>query len=173
MDVLNKPLKLNRSATQALDEIRAGADNPLYGATTAVTEDLFKRSIIPLLEGAGMSALQRMHYGWFLRELARLWRTKTGRDLAFHLELCMRKWLGFGLEKNTVQFLVSEIHLRLKSAAAAGRADAGLHPPITQNRVQGSKDSMVRRSGHTTPGTLEPQNPVSAKSADQDSGGVL
>ncbi len=136
MDVLNKPLKLSRSATQTLDEIRAGADNPLYGATTAVTEDLFKRSIIPLLEGAGMSALQRMHYGWFLRELARLWRTKTGRDLAFHLELCMRKWLGFGLEKNTVQFLVSEIHLRLKSQAASGALSTAKNVETEESAAQ-------------------------------------
>ena len=51
---------------------------------------------------------------WQLRDLTRLWRTRTGRDLAFHLELCIRKWVGLGLEPRTLQFLVCESHERLK-----------------------------------------------------------
>jgi hypothetical protein len=59
-----------------------------------------------------------MHYRWFLRELTRLWRTRTGRDLAFHLELCIRKWAGLGLEPRTLQFLICEAHERLKAQIA-------------------------------------------------------
>jgi len=121
METLTKPAELNRDTVQTLDEIRAGADNPLYGAGPDVAEELFGRHIRPLLDASGMSGLQVMHYGWFLRELARLWRTRTGRDLAFNLEMCIRKWLNLGLETNTVQFLVTEIHLRLKAAAAGGQ----------------------------------------------------
>ena len=67
-----------------------------------------------LVEGAGLPVLQEMHYRWFLRELARLWRMRQGRDLAFHLELCIRKWVGLGLEPRTLQFLVCESYERLK-----------------------------------------------------------
>src|SRR5512143_616056 len=99
---------------RVLDEIRAGADNALYCAGPEMTEELFARHVVSLIEGAGLPVLQTMHYRWFLRELARLWRTRTGRDLAFHLELCIRKWVGLGLEPNTLQFLVCEAHERLK-----------------------------------------------------------
>jgi hypothetical protein len=60
--------------------------------------------------------MQVIHCRWFLRELARLWRTRQGRDLAFHIELCLRKWKGLGLEPRTLQFLVCEAFERLKSA---------------------------------------------------------
>ena len=118
MIALTKPLNLNQETIQTLAEIRAGADNPLYGASPEAAEAMFNRHIMPMLEGAGMSALKRMHYGWFLRELARLWRKNTGQDLAFHLELAIRKWLDLGLETNTTQFLVTELFRRLKAVAA-------------------------------------------------------
>jgi hypothetical protein len=98
-----------------LDEIRAGADNALYGAGPDVSEELFAKHVVSLIEGAGLPVLQTMHYRWFLREVARLWRTRTGRDLAFHLELCIRKWVGLGLEPRTLQFLVCEAYERLKA----------------------------------------------------------
>ena len=99
---------------RVLDEIRAGADNALYGAGPDVSEELFAKHVVSLVEGAGLPVLQTMHYRWFLRELTRLWRTRTGRDLAFHLGLCIRKWVGLGLEPKTLQFLVCEAHQRLK-----------------------------------------------------------
>ncbi len=99
---------------RVLDEIRAGADNALYGAGPNVSEELFAKHVVSLVEGAGLPVLQTMHYRWFLRELTRLWRTRTGRDLAFHLELCIRKWVGLGLEPKTLQFLVCESYERLK-----------------------------------------------------------
>ena len=151
METLTKPVELNRDTVQTLDEIRAGAENALYGATPADAEYKFKRFVLPLLEGSGMPGLHVMHYGWFLRELARLWRTRTGRDLAFNLEMCIRKWLNLGLETNTVQFLVTEIHLRLKAAAAG-------------------KDLNTKTQSHEG---FETKSAESAKSADKDSGGVL
>jgi hypothetical protein len=109
-----------------LDEIRTGTENALYGASSAESEELFAKHVLSLVEGAGLPVLQVMHYRWFLRELARLWRTRQGRDLAFHLELCIRKWVSLGLEPRTLQFLVSEAHQRLK-AVNLERS----HPPIT------------------------------------------
>ena len=118
MDTLLTPVKLHPQTTRVLDEIRAGADNPLADGKPGRSQELIARHIRPLLEATGMSALARVHYGWFLRELGRTWRAKNGRELAFHLELCIRKWINLGLEPNTVQFLVTEIHERLKAEAA-------------------------------------------------------
>ena len=114
MESLMKPVTLTQDVTRVLDEIRAGAENALYGAGPDKAEELFAKHIVSLVEGAGLPVLQTMHYRWFLRELARLWRTRKGRDLAFHLELCIRKWVGLGLEPRTLQFLVCEAHERLK-----------------------------------------------------------
>ena len=114
MESLMKPVTLSQDVSKVLDEIRAGAENALYGAGSVESEELFAKHVVSLVEGAGLPVLQTMHYRWFLRELARLWRTRTGRDLAFHLELCIRKWVGLGLEPKTLQFLVCEAYERLK-----------------------------------------------------------
>jgi hypothetical protein len=119
MESLLDPVELNRETTQALDEIRSGAENALYGTASADAEEKLHHYILPLIEGSGLPNLQVMHYRWYLRELARLWRTRTGRDLAFHLELCIRKWVGLGLEPRTLQFLICEAHERLKGQETA------------------------------------------------------
>jgi hypothetical protein len=116
MESLLKPVTLSPDVVVVLEEIRAGAENALYGAVPAASEELFHRHVESLIEGAGLPVLQVIHYRWFLRELARLWRTRKGRDLAFHLELCVRKWVGLGLEPRTLQFLVCEAHERLKGS---------------------------------------------------------
>jgi hypothetical protein len=135
MESLQKPVTLTQDVSRVLDEIRAGAENALYGAGPDKSEELFAKHIVSLVEGAGMPVLQTMHYRWFLRELARLWRTRTGRDLAFHLELCIRKWVGLGLEPLTLQFLVCESYERLKSANPRGS-----HPPITEDSPKSVPD---------------------------------
>ena len=119
MEDLAKPVALNHEMVETLDQIRAGAENALYGASPAQTEELFKKHLAPMVVGSGMPVLQVMHYQWFLRELARLWRTRQGRDLAFHLELCIRKWVALGLEPHTIQFLICEAHERLKAVGAS------------------------------------------------------
>ena len=114
MESLLEPVELNRETTQALDEIRSGAENALYGTASADAEEKVNNYVLPLIEGSGLPNLHVIHYRWYLRELARHWRTRKGRDLAFHLELCIRKWVGLGLEPRTLQFLVCEAHQRLK-----------------------------------------------------------
>lgn len=115
MEDFVKPVALNHEMVQTLDQIRAGAVNALYGASPAQAEELFKKHLASMVVGSGMPVLQVMHYQWFLRELARLWRTRKGRDLAFHLELIIRKWVNLGLEPRTLQFLICEAHQRLKA----------------------------------------------------------
>ncbi len=122
MESLLKPVRLTQDVVRVLDEIHAGAENALYGAGPHESEELFAKHVMSLVEGAGLPVLQVMHYRWFLRELARLWRTRKGRDLAFHLELCIRKWVGLGLEPKTLQFLICESHERLKGQSLATKA---------------------------------------------------
>ena len=123
MEDFMKPVALNQEMVQTLDQIHAGAENALYGASPAQAEELFKKHLASLIQGSGMPVLQVMHYQWFLRELARLWRTRKGRDLAFHLELIIRKWVSLGLEPRTLQFLICEAHQRLKGKSEGQSAN--------------------------------------------------
>ena len=119
MDTINLPLDLNRETAQVLDEIRS-ADRPyvVFGEDAARVEADLNRFVQPLLAGAGLSRLTVMQYLWYVRELARVFRTRTGRELAFQAELVLRKWQAFGLEPNTMQFIFRECHLRLKARSA-------------------------------------------------------
>jgi len=118
MNSLFEPVEFNRETTQTLGEIRSGAENPLYGAAPADAEEKVSRSVTPLIESAGLALVHANNYRWFLRELARHLRTSKGHDLAFRIELCIRKWVRLGLEPRTVQFLVCETLQRLKAVAA-------------------------------------------------------
>jgi hypothetical protein len=124
MESLLDPVELNRETTQALDEIRSGVDNALYGTASADAEERIYRFVLPLIEDAGLPSVHVIHYRWFLRELARHWRTRQCRDLAFHLELCVRKWVHLGLEPRTLQFLICEAHQRLKGLTLQATAKA-------------------------------------------------
>ena len=145
MESLLKPVTLSPDLDRVLGEIRAGAENALYGTGSAESEELFSKHVSSLIEGAGLPVLQVIHYRWFLRELARLWRTRKGRDLAFHLELCIRKWVGLGLEPRTLQFLVCEAHERLKAAEAS-----------TVNRAPSTAPASPQ---NPTPEPLNPRTP--------------
>ena len=80
MESLLKSVKMSPDFNRVLEEIRKGAENALYGAAPAVSEELFHRHVESLIEGAGLPNLQVIHYRWFLREVARLWRTRKGNE---------------------------------------------------------------------------------------------
>ena len=160
MESLLEPVDLNQETTQALDEIRSGADNALYGTDSADAEEKMNNSVLPLIEGAGLPSLHVMHYRWYLRELARHWRSRKGRDLAFHLELCVRKWVHLGLEPRTLQFLICEAHQRLKGTVPdCGAPSAGDRPqsPVDVRSLETAKVGSDFATGileSSTPGTL-------------------
>ncbi len=158
MESLLEPVELNRDTTQTLDEIRSGAENVLYGVDSAQAEENINRYVMTLIEGSGLPNLQVMHYRWFLREMTRMWRTREGRDLAFHLELCIRKWVGLGLEPRTLQFLVCEAHQRLKGCQ-----------PLTANSLPPAAESA--ESADVRSGTE--QSVESVKSVDVRSGPAI
>jgi hypothetical protein len=147
MESLLEPVELNRETTQTLDEIRSGADNALYGAASADAEERIHRFVLPLIEGSGLPSVQVIHYRWYLRELARHWRTRTGRDLAFHLELCIRKWRNLGLEPRTLQFLICEAHQRLKASQCVETA-------TDAKTAKSGPDSDTRPLDSSNPGIL-------------------
>jgi hypothetical protein len=52
--------------------------------------------------------VQYNQYRWYLRELSKLLRTKTGWDLALELEICLRKWTVYSLDRVLLQALLRE-----------------------------------------------------------------
>jgi hypothetical protein len=155
---------LNRETTQTLDEMRSGAENALYGADTADAEDKVNNFVLPLIEGSGLPNLQVMHYRWYLRELARHWRTRKGRDLAFHLELCIRKWVNLGLEPRTLQFLICEAHQRLKGLDLTTKTQS--HEEVGERETakdaktaKAEPESTTKAPSHQEAGDPEPVNP--------------
>jgi hypothetical protein len=154
MESLLNPVQLNRDTTQTLDEIRSGAENALYGMATAEAEEQVNRLVMPLIEGSGLPNLQVIHFRWYLREVARLWRTRKGRDLAFQLELCIRKWVGLGLEPRTLQFLICEAHQRLK---ASQPLTADSLPPAGES-VESVKSVDVRSGSGSDSATGTPES---------------
>jgi hypothetical protein len=52
MESLMKPVTLGQDVAKVLDEIRAGAENALYCAKPDVSEELFAKHIVSLVEGA-------------------------------------------------------------------------------------------------------------------------
>jgi len=167
MEDLAKPVALNQEMVQTLDQIRAGAENALYGADPAQAADLFNKHLAPLILGSGMPVLQVMHYQWFLRELARLWRTRKGRDLAFHLELTIRKWVSLGLEPRTLQFLICEAHQRLKGKSEVQSVnDECRTEPAADTRACHSELVEESRPGETPPSASGRHCVSSAKSAE-------
>jgi hypothetical protein len=105
----DRPLKLTEETTHVLDEIRAGS-NPINAA-----DDKFEGRLKAIIAGTGLPRIYVIQYGWFLTELGSKFRTRSGRELAFHLELCIRKWLNLGLESRTVQFLICEAYYIVKA----------------------------------------------------------
>ena len=163
MESLSKPMKLSPEVNRVLEEIRKGAENELYCAEPAAADKLFHEHVESLVEGAGLTSMQVIHYRWFLREVARLWRTRQGRDLAFHTELSLRKWRGLGLEPRTLQFLVCECHERLKaqSATTAKIAKAAKGPDSDTGILESS-------SPGTLPGCMAGPRPPARKPDTKD-----
>uniref|UniRef100_A0A7C4CA46 Uncharacterized protein n=1 Tax=candidate division WOR-3 bacterium TaxID=2052148 RepID=A0A7C4CA46_UNCW3 len=122
MDHITRPLRPGRAFLAALDRIRAGALNPRLGKPAQTLRAELETLAAPLLARAGLSTLTTLHYRWFLREISRLWSTQTGPDLAFHLELAVRKWTGLGLDPAILQALVCTISRRRKTAQTHGAA---------------------------------------------------
>jgi len=109
---------LSKAARDLLSRVRA-SPNPeaVYGLEPAAAEAKAWSVINPLVEGTGLPVARLNQYRWYLAELCRLMRTRSGPDLAYCMEFTIRKWLGFGLEPNSVVVLASELFDRLRPKA--------------------------------------------------------
>jgi len=95
----NTPLVLAPEFRQVLERIRSG-ELPIVldDLDIDLARQAVENACQPVLTRAGLRRVTRLQYDWFLRELARLVRELEGWDLAFELELAVRKWTGYGLD---------------------------------------------------------------------------
>lgn len=70
----------------------------MYGLAPAAAEAKAHSVIDPLIEDTGLPVARLNQYRWYLAELCRLMRTRSGPDLAYCVEFTLKKWLSFGLE---------------------------------------------------------------------------
>lgn len=83
----------------------------------------------PILNRAGIVRVHYINYGWFLRELSRLLRTRSGEDLAVELEASLVKWSGWGLSRALLEHLILECWEK----ARPGEEDEGSVPGVTDS----------------------------------------
>jgi len=115
MEMLSKPVRLTPQMARVLDLMRTSPDPyPTYNQPAQEADERVLAVARSLLTDSGLSWNSVIHYTWYAREVAKLFRTRSGRDLAFHLELIMRKWQNFGLSPNILQILACEVHNALK-----------------------------------------------------------
>ena len=119
MDTLAKPVRMNPDMVKLLDKMRS--DDQPYPVYQQPPEEADSRVCAvgqSLVTDANLAFANRNQYMWYVRELARLFRTRYGRDLAFHLELVMRKWQSLGLSPNIMQVIACEVHNNLRPGDA-------------------------------------------------------
>lgn len=109
---------LSKAAQELLSRVRASpSPEVVYGLPPGAAEAKAHSVIDPLIEGTGLPVARLNQYRWYLAELCRLMRTRSGPDLAYCMEYALKKWLSFGLEPNSVVVLASELFDRLKPKA--------------------------------------------------------
>jgi hypothetical protein len=79
-----------------------------------------------LVDNQHLPMAQQHSYRWFLREVAKLLRTRTGWDLALELEICLRKWVGYNVDPVLLQALLRECCERI----------AAMTPQEVEERVE-------------------------------------
>jgi len=85
----------------------------VYDLDAKVTEQALLELGRPILDSAGLVRTVYLQFEWLLRELGRVLRSYRGWDLAFELELLLRKWNRYGLDTRVMQRLVRESFRRL------------------------------------------------------------
>jgi len=115
MDMLAKPVRMNPDMVKLLDKMRSDDQPyPVYNQPADQADPKVCAIGQSLVTDANLAFAKRNQYMWYVRELARLFRTRYGRDLAFHLELVMRKWQTLGLSPNILQVIACEVHNSLR-----------------------------------------------------------
>ena len=93
--------------------------------------------------------VQQNGYRWYLRELSRLLRTKTEWDLALEIEICLRKWVAYGLDPGLLQMLVCECHERI-GAMTAEEVEENPKSETRMTNQPGKPEARMPKPGSTT-----------------------
>ena len=140
-------LELEAETRRLLDRIRAGADTlMLEDVDSDLAEQAVQELAKPLLEKVRLSRMQQDQHRWFLRELTGLLRTRIGWDLAFELELLLRKWVGYGLAFGLLQALIRQCYSGLTIDSRPATVDSPkseVQSPLSNVQSLESKASEV------------------------------
>jgi hypothetical protein len=107
-------IELNQETRDLLDRIRHKRKClSLYDMPADLAEAAVWEIGKVLLDHQGLLLVQYNTYRWYLRELSKLLRTKTGWGLALELEICLRKWFAYRLDPELLQALLRECYGRV------------------------------------------------------------
>ncbi len=113
-------LVLERATKQALDKIRHSKGFlAVYDLPSDLAEQAVWEAGRKTLDELGLPVVVYNQCRWLLREMARLFRTQAGWDLAFELEVFLRKWVGSRMDGALVQRLICDCWTRMKNLKAA------------------------------------------------------
>jgi hypothetical protein len=137
--------ELSKAAQGLLSRVRTSpSPEVVYGLPPGAAEAKAHSVIDPLIEGTGLPVARLNQYRWFLAELCRLMRTRSGPDLAYCMEYALKKWLSFGLEPNSVVVLASELFDRLKPKAEPENPESRIQS--AESRTAGPEANDERRT---------------------------
>ena len=107
-------LKMTDSTKAALDDMRrTETPSHLFGSDPAACDHWLREQTEELLAAAGVNSGHMDAYREFVKHVGKLYRSKTGYDLAFNTELSLRRWRDWGLDSGMLQTLVCHIHQAL------------------------------------------------------------
>jgi hypothetical protein len=113
-------LILEPATRQTLEKIRHTKGLlPIYDLPNDLAERAVWEAGRVILDKAGLSVVTYNQCRWLLRELAKLFRTRSGWDLAFELEAFIRKWLAAQMNPFLVQLLVRDCYAKMKNLSPA------------------------------------------------------
>lgn len=94
-----------------------------WGMDRALVERLIDDIAWPILDHSTLQLSFRNHVRNLIRNLANLYRSEYGWDLAHDIETMLRDWQKYALEPKTAQLLVCEIDRRLASMDNGSEGD--------------------------------------------------
>jgi len=126
MSFETQPLHLRHETRELLERLRhAAVPLAVYGAEPAEADAVVRAITDPMFEGAALPATRILQFGWYVRELTRLLRTRTGGALVFQLEYLLRRWAAYGMEANSLQFVLAEVVTGLEQSQPAATPAGG------------------------------------------------
>lgn len=101
---------LSETGRMVIEDILAATEiHRLYARDEKACEEAFRAICRRLLDDAPMAVAERNKYRWFVREAARLLRSRTGGDLADGYNMLLVKWKGLGLRLARMELLLGAL----------------------------------------------------------------